>query len=271
MRVAAVALLGFVAQWAVLQPAAAQIQRVTITPQIEKLRPLTPEQTRWLEGVRAWSEAYTRGLPDYICIQTTKRSAQPARLDARPVRDEVRELLTFSGRQETYEVQNVNGKPVHMPRSALQGNISTGEFGTLLDRLFASESAAQFGYERRTRFRGVEVDVFAYQVSSEHGYTLYSGYQKYESAWQGLVYANHADGTVLRIRMECTGIPVNFPVHHIDITLDYAPVKIGDREYILPSQFDLTQESSGGVTSNHAEFGSYRKFQTEASFTPTAQ
>jgi hypothetical protein len=96
---------------------------------------------------------------------------------------------------------------------------------------------------------------------------LYSGGRKYESAWEGLVYAEHETGAILRIRMECIGIPVNFPVHHLNITLDYGLAKIGDREYILPAHFDLTQESSGGVTQNHADYSSYRKFETEASFT----
>ena len=47
--------------------------------------------------------------------------------------------------------------------------------------------------------------------SSAHGYTLYGGAQKYESAWEGLIYADHSNGAVLRIRMECIGIPMNFP------------------------------------------------------------
>jgi len=185
--------------------------------------------------------------------------------------DTVREQVTFSGHQETYEVQSLNGKPVHMARSALGGNISSGEFGTMLERLFDPVSAVDFGYERKTTLRGVAVDVFAYRVSKEHGYTLYSGNQKYESAWEGLVYADHATSAVMRISMDCFGIPVNFPVHHLNMTLDYARVKIGEREYLLPSKFELTQESSGGVTINRAQYGGYRKFETEASFSTPEQ
>ena len=251
-----------------LSPAFCQIQRVNLTPQIAKLRPLTSEQQEVLAGVRAYTETYLSSLPDYICIQTTKRRAQSARLDSWPVSDEVREQLTFSGHRETYEIQSVNGRPVHnMERSALGGNMSTGEFGTLLERVFAEDSKTEFGYERRTTLGKVPVDVFAYRVSNEHGYTLYSGTQKYESAWEGLIYAEHATGKVLKIRMECIGIPVNFPVHHLNMTLDYGAVKIGDREYILPAHFELNQESSGGVTYNRADYGSYRKFDAESRFT----
>jgi len=244
----------------------AQVQRVTITPQIAKLRPLTEDQEKTLAGVRAYSEAYLRGLPDFMCIQVTKRTAQSARLDAFPISDTVREQVTFSDRTESYEVQSVNGKPVQKGHNALGGNMSSGEFGTLLDRVFQPESATEFGWERRTTLRGAPVDVFVYRVSKDHGYTLYSGGQKYESAWEGLIYADHRNGAVLRIRMDVTGLPTNFPVHNLNMTVDYAPVKIGDREYILPAHFELTQESSGGVTNNHAEYGPYRKFETDARF-----
>jgi hypothetical protein len=255
-------------QWMTAGLNFAQVQRVTITPQITQLRALTAEQELILAKVRAWSEGYMRSLPDYFCIQTTRRNAQPAGFNSWPISDELRESVTWSGQRETYQVLSVNGRPVQVELRKLGGNISTGEFGTILDRLFDPESAAEFGYERRTTLRGVAVDVFAYKVANSHGYTLYSGMQQYESAWEGLVYADRASGAVLRIRMECTGIPVNFPVHHLSITLDYGPAKIGGREFILPAHFELTQESSNGVTKNNASYGAYRKFEAEATFVP---
>jgi hypothetical protein len=270
LAIAGLLIQAILIQWMTAGPVFPQIQRVTITPQIAKLRPLTKDQELVLGNVRAWSESYMRSLPDYMCIQTTKRNAQPAGLNAWPVSDIVRQSVTWSGHRETYEILSVNGKPFDKEVSTLGGNFSTGEFGTFLDRLFSPESGTEFGYERRTTLRGVAVDVFAYQVSNSHGYTLYSGLQKYESAWEGLIYADHTTGAVLRIRMECIGIPSNFPVHRLSMTLDYGPAKIGNREFILPAHFELTQESSGGVTQNHADYGSYRKFQTEASFTPDA-
>ena len=92
----------------------------------------------------------------------------------------------------------------------------------------------------------------------------------YVSAWQGSIYANSATGAVLRIRMECTGIPSDFPVHSLNLTLDYSPMKIGDRDYILPSRFELEQAGISGFTRNRAEYHSYRKFAAETTFSPAA-
>jgi len=267
-RLTPLAIPALVIQWAAAGPIFAQIQRVIITPQIARLRPLTPEQKATLAKVREWSERYMNSLPDHFCIQTTKRHAQPAGLNSWPTSDEVRVSVTWTGQHETYQVLTVNGKPVNKDLMNLGGNVSTGEFGTMLHLLFDPESAAEFGYERRTTLRGAAVDVFAYQVADTHGYTLYSGRQKYESAWEGLVYSDRVSGSLLRISMECIGIPVNFPVHHLSMTLDYGPAKIGGREFILPAHIELTQESSGGVTQNSTSYGSYRKFETDATFMP---
>ena len=53
------------------------------------------------------------------------------------------------------------------------------------------------------------------------------------------------------------------------MTLDYGNTRIGEREYILPAHFELLQESSGRVKRS-ANYGSYRKFETEATFMPLA-
>lgn len=253
--------------WMAGSPACAQ--QVTIAPR-SKIGPLTQEQEQTLAGVRNYVENYVRNLPDYLCVQTTKRDFQPAALNSWPSGDEIREVITFSGHRETYEVQSVNGKPVHLKRSELGGNISSGEFGTWLERIFDPASRAEFTYQRRTTLRGVPVDVFTYRVSRDHGYTLQSGppLQEYVSAWEGLIYAERATGAVLRIRMECTGIPAGFPVRNLNLTLDYNHVKIGDREYILPFHLELREQSVRGETRNVADYRSYRKFETDTTFSP---
>lgn len=226
---------------------------------------MTEEQARALSSVKAYAQNYIQHLPDYICVQTTRRDFQPAAMNSWPAGDEIRELLTFSGHRESYEVQSVNGKKVNLKHDALGGNISSGEFGTLLERIFDPASAAELGFERRTTLRGVPVDVFDYHVSREHGYALHSGppAQEYVSAWGGLLYADRKNGAVLRIRMECTGIPAGFPVHNMNLTLDYGPARIGGREYTLPSRFELEQQTVRGITKNRADYKDYRKFETD--------
>ena len=146
-----------------------------IIPRSAKESPLTEEQTRALSAVKAHARDYIQRFPDYMCVQTTRRTFQPAALNAWPTGDEVRELVTFSGHRESCEVQSLNGKKVHVDHAALGGNISSGEYGTLLERIFDPDAAAEIGFERGTILRGMPVDVFTYKVSKEHGYSLHSG------------------------------------------------------------------------------------------------
>jgi hypothetical protein len=254
---------------AVLLAEVAGGQQAVTVPRTARPNPLTDEERRALSAVKMYAQDYIQRLPDYMCVQTTRRDFQPAALNSWPTGDEIRELVTFSAHRESYEVLSVNGKKVHLDHAALGGNISSGEFGTMLERIFDPASETDLGFARRAALRGVPVDVFTYRVSKEHGYTLHSGppAREYMSAWEGLIYASRATGAVLRVRMECTGIPAGFPVHNMRLTLDYGQARIGDREYTLPSRFEMDQQTDRGVTKNRADFKNYRKFETDGRLT----
>ena len=83
--------------------------------------------------------------------------------------------------------------------------------------------------------------VFAFSVPKSAGYSMYHGESKreYISAYKGLVYADKETKAVMRIKMDCVGIPADYPIKEVGITLDYAPTKIGDEEYVLPFHFEL--------------------------------
>ena len=55
--------------------------------------------------------------------------------------------------------------------------------------------------------------VFSFSVPKSAGYSMYHGESKreYVSAYKGLVYADRDTKAVMRITMECTGIPADYP------------------------------------------------------------
>src|SRR5580700_147679 len=81
-------------------------QQAMIAP--PKSRPMTQGQEAALAAVREYARNYIRDLPDYMCIQTTRREIEPDALHPFTSADEVRESVTFFGHRETYEVQSVN-------------------------------------------------------------------------------------------------------------------------------------------------------------------
>jgi hypothetical protein len=244
-------------------------------PQVAEAPPPKPppsaeEQKAILAALREYALSYTKNLPNYVCVQTTRRRIEPTQRGYVPQGDEVQELLSFVDGKETYKVEMVNGKSQpNLKHDQLGGVVTSGEFGRLLFSIFDPDSGTEFHWDHWATLRGKLMYVFAYSVPKSNGYTMYHGESKreYTSAYEGLVYADVQTKTVMRVKMETTGIPPDFPIHEVNITLDYAPTKISNQEYVLPYHFELTSKEVRAETTNRADYRLYQKFGAEASIT----
>ena len=237
--------------------------------------PVTPppsaaEQTAILAAMREYALNYTKNLPNYMCVQTTRRRIEPTERGYAPQGDTVQELLMFADGKESYKVEAINGKSRNnVTHQQLGGVVTSGEFGSLLFNIFDPETGAQFHWDHWATLRGKLMYVFAYSVPQSHGYSMLHGETKreYISAFQGLVYADVQSKIVMRIKMKTVGIPADFPVHEVNITLDYSTTKIADQEYVLPFHFELTSKENRADTTNRADYRMYQKFGAESAIT----
>lgn len=71
----------------------------------------------------------------------------------------------------------------------------------------------------------------------------------------------------MRITMETTGIPVDFPIHEVKITLDYNSTKVAGQEYVLPCHYELTSKEAKAETTSRADYRLYQKFGAESGIT----
>jgi hypothetical protein len=228
------------------------------------------EQAETLAAMKEYALNYTRSLPNYLCVQTTRRHIDPTVSGYRPYGDVVQEQLTFFDGKETYKVEMIDGKSVaNIDHNQLGGAVSSGEFGTMLAHIFGPETGAEFDWDHWGTLRGKRMYVFSYRVPKSAGYSMYHGESKreYVSAYKGLVYAEHDTKAVMRITMETVGIPADYPIHEVGITLDYNPSKIGDQEFVLPFHFELNSREDKAVMKNAADYKLYRKFGAEATIT----
>ncbi len=232
--------------------------------------PSPAELASILAAMREYALSYTKSLPNYVCVQTTRRRIEPTEPRYAPQGDEVQELLSFVDGKETYKVEMVNGKSQpNMKHEQLGGVITSGEFGSMLFNIFDPDSGARFRWDHWATLRGKLMYVFAYSVPESKGYSMYHGESKreYISAYEGLVYADVQSKAVMRIKMDTVNIPPDFPIREVHITLDYSPTKIADQEYVLPYHFELTSKEVHGDTVNRADYRLYQKFGAEASIT----
>lgn len=214
--------------------------------------------------------AYTKGLPNFICAQVTTRSFDPSGTESWHQEDKIQEQLSYVDGKEDYKVVLVNNLPVaNMKHEQLGGVTSSGEFGTMLYQIFAPQTQTQFDWERWATLRGKRMYVFSFHVSQPNSdYSIYHGPtgRTIVAGYHGLVYADAETKQIMRIKMDCEGLE-GFPINQVSLTLDYAPTRISDQDFVLPMAAEVRSREGRALGKNVMQFSLYRKFSSEATIT----
>jgi hypothetical protein len=235
--------------------------------------PTSQEQAKLLDEVRDYAINYTRRLPDFICLEQTRRYNDPAGREAWRLVDVLTARLSYFNQKEDYKLVSQNGRAVKdVPYDAVGGAFSMGDFGTDMREIFDPASHTTFAWKRWATLRGRLAHVFSYRVPLEFSkYTLgFEGeekgdVEKVKVGYRGWVFVDQTLKKIVRITLEPINVPPSFPMVQAEETLDYDFTKIGDSEYFLPLVASLRTHSRGGIfTKNVKEFRLYRKFSTEA-------
>jgi hypothetical protein len=223
------------------------------------------EQAKIIEEARQYVMNYTKGLPNFICVQVTRRSVDPRGTDSWYHTDTITTRLTYDGQKEDYQVVLVNNQPVtNTSMEKLGGTTSAGEFGTMMKEIFEPESNTRFAWERWATLRGRRTYVFAYDVEQQFSkyHILAEGSLNIVPAYRGLVYIDRDTKMITKITLNPYNIPDTFPIRESHQSLDYDFEKIGDNEFLLPLKSVLEVGRSRYATKNEIEFRLYRKFET---------
>lgn len=235
--------------------------------------PSSVEQTKILGLMKEYALNYTQNLPNFLCVQVTRRYIDPNAGDHYRSIGTVLAKLGYNEGRENYKVYSVNGQfqDTDMEHvGAGGGAISSGEFGSLMREIFEPGSNADFGWDHWATLRGRRMAVFNYFIDSGHSkysiqYTAGPGdEQRIITAYKGLVYADANTGEIDRIKFIAVDIPRNFPVSEATEILDYDLVDISGQKYVCPMMARLFMTAGRDKSKNEIEFRDYRKFGTES-------
>jgi hypothetical protein len=230
--------------------------------------PDSVEQKHVLGEVKDYAMNYTNSLPDFICVQVTRRYVDPSGLESWIHADTVTERLSYFEKHEDYKVVLVNNRPVEMAHERLGGTTSSGEFGTMLHEIFSPETGTDFEWDRWATLRGRRMHVFFYRVTtanSKYRITEQESHQSIIAGYRGYIFVDRETHAVMKITLEGEDIPPSFPIRDVHLSLDYDFQKIGDREFILPLKAVLTSRvGPKALVRNEVEFRIYRKFTAES-------
>lgn len=226
------------------------------------------EQAKIIDETREYVKNYTKNLPNFICVQVTRRAVDPTGTgnDWHQV-DTITTRLSYNEQHEDYQIVLVNNVPVtNMKMDQLGGTTSMGEFGTMMKEIFDPASHARFAWERWATLRGRRTYVFAYDIEQQYSqfHVTADKTQDIVPAYRGLVYIDRDTKMVTKITQIPYNMPATFPIHDVKLSLDYDFTKIGDNEYLLPLKSDNSSSNSRFLTRNEIEFRLYRKFGTES-------
>jgi hypothetical protein len=223
------------------------------------------EQKRILAEITESARNYTKNLPNFICLQVTRRYADNSGLDNFRLIDTIAERLSYFEQKEDYKVVSVNGVPVtgSVKHEQKNGASSSGEFGSILKEIFDPETQTEFNWERWATLRGKRMYVFNFHVRQLNSkYTIYADAVKRTivAGYHGLVYADRDNNLVMRIKMEVEDLPVDFPVQSVELDMNYDFTKISGQEYLLPLKSQIRSREGKFMVKNEVEFRLYNRF-----------
>ena len=234
-------------------------------------QPSADELEAIVSGARKRALDYSKSLPNFVCVEVTNRSVDQSGNGNWKHRDSIAELLTYHDNLESRSTLEVNGKRSSLTRAEMNSTwpMSIGEFGALLNLVFAPSSKTQFEWkEAGTLGDGSgTLQVLSYRVdhanatlnlNEGNNHTIGVGFH-------GLVYIDATTSGVRRVTVEADDLPRNFSMHAAAMTVDYDYVSIAARDYLLPVHSTVSlQRHRHQIELNEISFRNYRRFASRA-------
>jgi hypothetical protein len=232
--------------------------------------PPTADQERILSEAREIALDYTKHLPDFLCLQYTRRYVDPQGTDYFQQVDTVAARLSYFEQKEEYKVISVGGKLSDKDYQKLGGAISSGEFGTMLKEIFEPDTAAEFGFERWAKLDGRICLVYHYHVTrarSKWSIDWNNGEQVYSPAYSGSLFIDREVPVVMRVTLVAEGMPASFPIQEAKSTLNYGYQDLSGKQFLLPLNSEMRMRQGRLLVKNETEFRNYRKYSADAVIT----
>jgi hypothetical protein len=230
--------------------------------------PNSVEQKQVLADATEYARNYSARMPDFICVQMTRRFYDPAGGEEWRGRDTITERLSYFEHKENYTVVFINGRSVNdVKHEQLGGTTSSGEFASMMEQIFSPQSGTDFEWERWATLRGKRMHVFSYKVpqSRSEYRILAQGAESIVVGYHGSIFVDRETSRIYKITLQADDIPPTYPVRAAALTLDYDMQKIAESEFLLPLKSVVTLMAEKRLnTKNETEYHAYRKFTAES-------
>jgi hypothetical protein len=232
-----------------------------------------PEPEDPIDKARVVAFDFAEQLPNFICQQLTLRySGEGLRNIDWKLQDRIETDLMYSEGKESYGNFKRNGKLIKKGGPQDTGSWSTGEYGTIQLDVLASNTNAEFKFDRDSEVGGRPAKKYTYRVlkANSHWKVDFGGNVLYP-AYHGSVWIDNETSRVLRVEMIGRQIPESYPMASVEMTVDYGMVKLGDKQFLLPTRAENLACGRASITCvrNEVKYMNYRRFTAESTISTT--
>ena len=218
-----------------------------------------------LQQSRETARLMDRTLPDFLCREVVARSENG-------VHDTISAEVTYSGKTgEDYREIRLNGQPTQKSWVELGGDVSTGEFGSLLRSLLQNPDS-DFKFIKEDRIDGVAAEEYGFHISrAQSDWKILSDYQFIVAQYSGRIWFDRSSSRVLRIERTAEGIPSAFPLRSVEGYVNFGEVRLGSLDiYLLPLQAEtrVCIRDREQCSRKTIDFSNYQKFTAESKIVP---
>lgn len=224
-----------------------------------------PQHVLELSRIRRNMKTALDTLPNYTCLAVTERSQIVRGRPPRPI-DTVRVEVAHVERQDMLAWPGAVKFEVADPARMIgSGMFSSGEFFAHLAGVFGQSAVVR--YAGPDLIGGRKVLRWDYSLAPSLGtqWLISWAGRTAVAGENGSFWADPESKEVLRLTAESDGLPPEFPIRAVRTTIDYARVKIADRDVYLPQTAVVSvTEATGSRNINTTEFTHCRQYQTES-------
>ncbi len=226
-----------------------------------------PPDVLLLARVKVHMEQNLQNLPNYTCLQTIERSRRRAPSRKFELVDVLRLEVAFVNRNELFSWPGAGRFEDREIFEFVQGgSIGNGSFGLHAYSVFLS-TAPTFTYAgERIREDGRRAVRFDYRVPQfMSGYTIRVPPNKATVGYHGSFWVDAETLDLVRLEVYADDIPTALGVSAAANTMEYARVRIGGSESLLPRGSELLMtDLAGNESRNRIQFSDCRQFAGES-------
>jgi len=225
-----------------------------------------PRETVLLAGFKRKIRQVLTQIPNYTCLETVQRSVQKPRANALSPIDIVllevstvgdKELLAWPGARR-FEEGN-------MSSFASGGMIGSGVFASHARNVFLLETTTM-QYHGDEEVSGRMLARFDFRVPEAwSGYQIQANGASAKVGTTGSFWIDPASLELVRMEVRAGDIPAAIGIERTETDIDYAPVRIGDSDILLPQAARiLVALPTGEVRRNDIQFSHCHEYLTES-------